>query len=589
MANRLAQPLYDKYAGQVVRLAAKPDAGQGEVSMRVLATQADELAWLADEVEAAHEAGAKWSDVGVLTRDNAHAADVFDALTARDVPVEIVGLSGLIRLPEVAEVVATLHLLNDVTANAALLTLLTGPRWAIGPRDLRLLGRRAAAPGGRRGLGEAETLGDQLIGIADGIDPAEIAALGDALDSPGDAAYSPEALDRFALLSAELRMLRRAVGEPLLDVVRRIIDTSGVDIELASAVSSAASARRDNLDLFVKAVAEFQAVDGDVSLSALLAYLTAEDDQGNGLDLATPTAADSVKLLTVHRAKGLEWAHVFLVGVCETRFPSNRSRTLWTSSPAVLPAPLRGDARDLPQLAGTTRPRSTPTARTPAPTTRRRSCGWATSPSPAPRTASACRRTSGARGPRPTDRRPTRAWSATSSTPGASRCPRGTGWRSRPRATPTRTTPSTRPARGPSPARAARRPCASRPRAWWSRPTRRPTTTTSTWSRPPGSPTGTSSSTASSPRRGPTATRWSTCRCRRRCRRPRSRGCARSPRPSPATWPGRCPASRRRPRGSAPASTRGSRHGSASRTSSTPTSCPVRPTPASTPTTTSPS
>ena len=145
VANRLAQPLYDKYAGQVgsiARLAAKPDAGQGDVSMRVLTTQAEELGWLGDEVEAAHDAGAKWSDVGVLTRDNAHAADVFDALTARDVPVEIVGLSGLIRLPEVAEVVATLHLLNDVTANAALLTLLTGPRWAIGPRDLRLLGRQ---------------------------------------------------------------------------------------------------------------------------------------------------------------------------------------------------------------------------------------------------------------------------------------------------------------------------------------------------------------------------------------------------------------------------------------------------------------
>src|SRR4029077_13317895 len=123
-------------------------------------------------------------------------------------------------------------------------------------------------------------------------------------------------------------------------------------IELASAVSPAAGARRDNLDLFVKAVAEFQAVAAEVSLSALLPSLTAEDDQGNGLDLATPTAADSVKLLTVHRAKGLEWHHVFLVGVCETRFPSNRSRTLWTSSPAVLPAPLRGDAHDLPQLAG---------------------------------------------------------------------------------------------------------------------------------------------------------------------------------------------------------------------------------------------
>jgi DNA helicase II / ATP-dependent DNA helicase PcrA len=351
VANRLAEPLHEKYADQVVRLAAADEAGEGEVSVRVLETQADELGWLAAEVTAAHDGGARWSDIGVLTRDNAHAADVFDALTAAEVPVEIVGLSGLIRLPEVAEVVATLHLLNDVTANAALLTLLTGPRWAIGPRDLRLLARRAAALAGgppRR----AGTLSDQLVEIADGIDPAEIAALGDALDSPGDAAYSPEALERFQLLSAELRMLRASVGEPLLDIVRRIVDSSGVDIELASAVSPAAAARRDNLDLFVKAVAEFQAVDGDVSLSALLAYLTAEDDQGNGLDLATPTAADSVKLLTVHRAKGLEWAHVFLVGVCETRFPSNRSRTLWTSSPAVLPAPLRGDARDLPQLAG---------------------------------------------------------------------------------------------------------------------------------------------------------------------------------------------------------------------------------------------
>ena len=68
-------------------------------------------------------------------------------------------------------------------------------------------------------------------------------------------------------------------------------------------------------------MADFQAVDGDVTLPALLAYLTAEDDQGNGLDVATPTAADSVKLLTVHRSKGLEWRSVFLVGVCDDALP----------------------------------------------------------------------------------------------------------------------------------------------------------------------------------------------------------------------------------------------------------------------------
>lgn len=354
-ANRLATPLYAEH-DVVAPLEPKPGAAPGEVTTAVHETHADELAALVAGVQAAHadpQTGGRWSDIGVLTRDNAHAAEVFDALTSAEVPVEIVGLSGLLRLPEVAEIVAVLRLMHDVTANAALLTLLTGPRWAIGPRDLGLLSGRAAELAGRQGRGaDPASVTDHLVQIADGIDPAEIACLDDALVDPGERPYSPEALERFALLARELRVLRSHVGEPLLDVVRRIIDTTGADVELASAVSPAAEARRDNLDLFVRAVADFQAVDGDVTLPALLAYLTAEDDQGNGLDLATPTAADSVKLLTVHRSKGLEWASVFLVGVCETRFPANRSRPLWTSSPSVLPAPLRGDARDLPQLQG---------------------------------------------------------------------------------------------------------------------------------------------------------------------------------------------------------------------------------------------
>lgn len=348
-ANRLAGPLYAQLP-EVAALSAATQA-PGRVTTEVFGTADEELSWLASEVTAVHTA--QWSDIGVLTRDNSTAETVFDVLSDAGVPVEIVGLSGLLRLPEVAEVVAVLTLLHDVTANPAVLTLLSGPRWAIGPRDLKLLGERATEIAGRRAHSqERGSIAEELMAIADGIDPAETAALSDALDDPGETAYSDQARERFALLSAELRLLRSSVGEPILDVVRRIIDTTGIDIELASSTSPAAAARRDNLDLFLKAVAEFQAVDGDVTLPALLAYLTAEDDQGNGLDVATPTEADSVKLLTVHRSKGLEWDSVFLVGVCETRFPSNRSRTLWTSSPAVLPAPLRGDAADQPQLHG---------------------------------------------------------------------------------------------------------------------------------------------------------------------------------------------------------------------------------------------
>ncbi|NHC23079.1 ATP-dependent helicase [Nocardioides sp. IC4_145] len=359
-ANHLAAELY---AGRpdLRPLEAAPDASPGEVRAVVHETWDDELAWLGDRVLETHAAlsatkdGPCWREIGVLTRDNAHAAAVFDALSEREVPVEIVGLKGLLRLPEVSEVVATLTLVQDVTANAALLTLLAGPRWAIGPRDLALLGRRARElAGDTSGATAFADVRAQLAAAVEGADPTEIASLCDALEDPGDLAYSPEARERFALLAAELRRLRQAVGEPILDLVRRIVDTTGIDVELASSVSPAAAARRDNLDLFVQAVAEFQAVDGQVTLPALLAWLEAEDEFGQGLDVATPSEADSVKLLTVHRAKGLEWDAVFLVGVTERKFPTNRTRSSWLTVPFVMPTALRGDARDLPQLAGHT-------------------------------------------------------------------------------------------------------------------------------------------------------------------------------------------------------------------------------------------
>jgi DNA helicase-2/ATP-dependent DNA helicase PcrA len=359
-ANHLAAGLYATRP-ELLPLEAKPGAAPGVVRAAVHETYDGELAWLADRVIETHSAMAAatdepcWKEIGVLTRDNAHAAAVFDALTSREVPVEIVGLKGLLRLPEVSEVVATLTLVQDVTANAALLTLLAGPRWAIGPRDLALLGRRARELAGSQAGGESfDSVQAQLQAAVEGADPTEIASLCDALESPGDLDYSEEALLRFGLLADELRRLRSAISEPILDLVRRIVETTGIDVELASSVSPAAAARRENLDLFVQAVAEFQAVDGQVTLAALLAWLEAEDEFGQGLDVATPSEADSVKLLTVHRAKGLEWDAVFLVGVSERKFPTNRTRSSWLTVPFVMPAALRGDARDLPQLAGHT-------------------------------------------------------------------------------------------------------------------------------------------------------------------------------------------------------------------------------------------
>ena len=354
VANALAKPLYDAF-DQVEPLRAEEGAKDGEVRAIVHPTYPDELAWLAQQVIESRLAMDEplWSEVGVLTRDNNHAADVFDALTSRGIPVEIVGLKGLMRLPEVSEVVSTLALLQDLTANADLLNLLNGPRWAIGPRDLALLGKRARALTGITLREDGLSVADELQRAVEGADPTEVLSLNDALADPGDLPYSEEARTRFALLSEELRPAahpcRRAAARPGPPDHRRDRDRRRAARRRSR---WRPSARRDNLDLFVKAVADFQAIDGRVTLASLLAWLDAEDEMGSGLDQATPSEADSVKLLTVHRAKGLEWSSVFLVGVCAEKFPVTTARSQWTTVSKVLPAPLRGDAPDVPQLRG---------------------------------------------------------------------------------------------------------------------------------------------------------------------------------------------------------------------------------------------
>ena len=169
VANQLSQPLRGR-AGRARAgwAGCEPPAGAptGQIRAATFATWAEEVTWIAEQVLAVRSAGpaGRWADIAVLTRRNADIAPLYAELSAREVPVEIVGLGGLLHLPEVMDVTATLRLVDDVTANPELVRLLTGPRWRIGPRDLALLGRRArqlARDGGSRsepaGAGSAWT------------------------------------------------------------------------------------------------------------------------------------------------------------------------------------------------------------------------------------------------------------------------------------------------------------------------------------------------------------------------------------------------------------------------------------------------
>jgi DNA helicase II / ATP-dependent DNA helicase PcrA len=345
-------------------LQAPEGTAAGQVRAATFETWPEEIRWIGDQIAALKEHGevSRWAEIAVLTRRNADIAPLYSELTSRNIPVEIVGLGGLLHLPEIMDITATLRLVDDVTSNPDLIRLLTGPRWRIGPRDLGLLGQRArelaraAKTSSQAGDGEprpAAVLSSLEQAVAE-IDPTEVISLLDALDSPGEAAYSPEARERFAQLSAELAWLRRRSDEPVLDLTRRIITTIGLDVEVMATPEFARTSRRDQLGAFLDAVAAYVDVDGDASLSGLLGYLQAESDQGAGLEQAVPSDREAVKLLTVHKAKGLEWEAVFLPALMKGVFPSDRVTDNWVFNPAILPSDLRGDATSIPQLSEAT-------------------------------------------------------------------------------------------------------------------------------------------------------------------------------------------------------------------------------------------
>lgn len=363
VANQLAAALRhdpllaDQQVGDSL-LVAPPEAPPGDVSAATFETFNEEVAWLADGVVAARVDGTvgAWSEVAVLTRRNADIGALYAELVGRDVPVEIVGLGGLLSLPEVRDVVATLRVLDDVTANPDLIRLLGGARWGIGARDLALLGRRARELARERD--SAEAFDDALLVALEGavaeVDPTEVVSLLDAVTDPGGLPYSDEARLRFGLFAGELAELRSHADEPVLDLTRRVVTSLGLDVELLATPQNARTGRRNQLAVFVDAVADYVDVDGDASLGGLLAYLQAEEDHGTGLERATPSDSDSVKLLTVHKAKGLEWTMVFLPALVQGVFPSDRVTDNWVNRAEAVPADLRGDRDSIPQLADAT-------------------------------------------------------------------------------------------------------------------------------------------------------------------------------------------------------------------------------------------
>ncbi|MCA4132324.1 ATP-dependent DNA helicase [Arthrobacter sp. M4] len=353
-------------------LQPSPVAVDGTVVVGRFASDQDEAVAIAREAKN-HEGR---HTMAVLCRRRAQMEPIRREFEAQGIAYEIVGLGGLLDTPEIVDLVSTLKVIADPGRSDALMRLLAGARWRIGPADLMALGdwsRFLAAQRTRRstptdteaqaadragvagGAGDAPSAADAQEAIASDI--TDNASLVEALDflpsmgwtSPQGRTLSTTALERLRQLSEELRTLRSFIGDDLTTLLGEVERSMLLDIEVAAKPGVSIHQARRNLDAFHDAAAGFLRTAHRIDIAAFLAWLEAAAAEEGGLDMAPAEPnPEAVQLLTVHASKGLEWDVVFVPGLNAGSFPSSRD-SRWSSGSAALPWPLRGDQADLPQ------------------------------------------------------------------------------------------------------------------------------------------------------------------------------------------------------------------------------------------------
>ena len=355
LANDVAGPLRAVHPGVEPLRAAAAGRGPGEVVVALHDMHDEEVAWVCDRVVDLHGRHGSWEGIAVLARTAATLVDVDSELRRRGVPTRLVGAAALLQVPVVAELRALLEVLDDPSSDPALVRLLTGPRWRIGLRDLAALG--ALSPASARDPGGTPDLDAALRLAVLGSDPVDRPSLAETIEAAlvaddearrvGQAApvglprLSAPAVHRLTRLTEEIRRLRRHLDEPCIDLISRVLRTTGLGVEAGIGPDAADNSR---------ALADFKELAARMSrgagagLGAFLARLREAERYDESPRRDEIPTGDAVVLMTAHRAKGLEFPHVVIPGMCQAVFPSGRGRDRWPASAAVVPWALHPDA-----------------------------------------------------------------------------------------------------------------------------------------------------------------------------------------------------------------------------------------------------
>jgi DNA helicase-2/ATP-dependent DNA helicase PcrA len=268
-------------------------------------TPAEEADWIAGEIRRRVAAGASPRDHAVLVRANADADPILRSLNAAGLPWRFSGTSGLYARPEVRLLLALLRAVADPGSSVDVYALAASDRYAVPGEDLAAV--MAAAR--RRHRSAFEVL-EELEG------------------QPGELRLSDRGRAALRRVTADLRRYRDlAHRRPAGEVLYAFLRDTGWLAELAGETTVSGDEALANVARFFDVVRAQSALLADDRAVFLARHLATLIEAGDDPPTADPDPdVDAVTVMTVHKAKGLEFPVVFVPGLAADRFPARGRR-----------------------------------------------------------------------------------------------------------------------------------------------------------------------------------------------------------------------------------------------------------------------
>ena len=357
VANVISEGVRNNDGVKVEPLRARTGAGAGELTCGIfenLEAEAQAIAEYFTPLWEKNQKSEKPMTFAVLVRKKSQIAYIQEALTAANIPSEVLGLGGLIHVPEVADIVALLKIINSPDAGGALMRHLTGPRINLGARDIAALGRYSRSRAKSEGTDNRTLVQNIIAGnpLSSDNDDQIAGSLIDALDEIDKAKASEFSSAGFARLlqfSSDLRRLRSRASSSITDLILEIERYLNLEAEVM--LREEGIHGRRHLDRFLDEASKFARSGG--SLNGFIQWLDVASEEEGGLKAGAPDVDSSVvQILTIHMSKGAEWDVVAIPGLTEGTFPSKSSRSPenWVFNERFIPFALRSDAHVVPQL-----------------------------------------------------------------------------------------------------------------------------------------------------------------------------------------------------------------------------------------------